>query len=391
MGTKRVDVAIIGGAVMGSSVAFHLAAHSGFSGSIAVIEKDPSYQKCASALSAASIRHQFSAPINIQISQMGIDFLRNIGDILEVDGERPRIDLNEGGYLFLATPEKREILERNHKTQIELEADIAFLERDALSEKFPWLNTTDLSAGCHGLSGEGWFDGYGLMQAFRRKARALGVDYMSDTVSGLRPKAANWQLTLNSGSTIEAGVVVNTAGASGGAAICSMVGLDLPIHCRKRIIFTFDCREKVPNLPLLIDPTGAYVRPEGNRFICGSAPLEDPDCEDFEVDHSFFEEFLWPTLAHRIPAFGAIKPGPSWAGHYDMNLFDHNAFVGPVSGLDNFHLALGFSGHGLQQSPAVGRGIAEQIIFRGYRTLDLSPLGLDRFYQNRPLHEVNVV
>ncbi|SDR25715.1 FAD-binding oxidoreductase [Pseudovibrio sp. Tun.PSC04-5.I4] len=394
MAIASVDVAIIGGAVIGSSVAYHLAQRDDFKGTIAVFEKDPSYQRCASALSAASIRQQFSSAINIDISLHGINFLRNIGDILEVDGDKPRVDLVEGGYLFLATPDKRSILEENHALQQKMGADIAFMEPDALLANFPWLNVSDLAAGSHGLSGEGWFDGYSLMQAFRRKARSLNVPYESAQVEHLEKiMGGNWILTLSNGEQVEAGVVVNAAGASGGMKICLEADLDIPIHSRKRMIFTFECREEVPNLPLLIDPTGTYVRPEGAGFICGSAPAEidDLDCFDYDVDYSFFEEHLWPTLATRIPAFEAIKPGAAWAGHYDMNLFDHNAFVGPVPGIEDFYLALGFSGHGLQQSPAVGRGIAEHIVTGGYESLDLSELGIERLGINKPLIEKNVV
>ncbi len=394
MAIASVDIAVIGGAVIGSSVAYHLARRDDFKGSIAVFEKEPSYQHCASALSAASIRQQFSSAVNIDISLHGIDFLRNIGELLEVDGDKPRIDLVEGGYLFLATSDKLSILEENHALQQKMSADISFLEADALQTKFPWLNTSDLSAGCHGLSGEGWFDGYGLMQAFRRKARSLGVPYEPQQVVYLEKiVGGSWILTLSNGEQVEAGVVVNAAGASGGAQICMEAGFDVPVHSKKRMIFTFECREEVLNLPLLVDPNGTYVRPEGTGFICGSSPAEDqdPDCFDFEVDHSFFEDHLWPTLANRIPAFEAIKPGASWAGHYDVNLFDHNAFVGPVPGIEDFYIALGFSGHGLQQSPAVGRGIAEHIVTGGYETLDISELGVERLVANRPLIERNVV
>ncbi len=234
MAVASVDVAIIGGAVIGSSVAYYLAQRDDFKGRIVVFEKDPSYQHCASALSAASIRQQFSSAVNIDISLYGIDFLRNIGDLLAVDGDKPRIDLVEGGYLFLATPDKRSILEENHALQRKMGADIGFLEADALKAKFPWLNVSDLSAGCHGLSGEGWFDGYGLMQAFRRKARSLNVPYEPHQVVHLEKIiGGNWILTLSNGEQVEAGVVVNAAGASGGTQICMEAGFEAPVHSKK--------------------------------------------------------------------------------------------------------------------------------------------------------------
>lgn len=392
MSARTADVIVIGGAAMGSSLACHLAMRRDFTGRIVVVEADPAYGICASARSAASIRQQFSAAINIEISLYGIDFLRRIGETLAHGDARPDIGLSEGGYLFLATPDKAGILAENHALQRKLGADIAHLPADALKRKFPWLEVSDLVAGCHGLSGEGWFDGYGLMQAFRGKARSLGVDYVAATASVAR-EGGGWRVDLSTGDSVTAPVIVNCAGASGGTEICRQAGLDVPVVPKKRCVFTFACRDTLENFPLLVDPTGTYVRPEGSGFICGAAPPEDsdPDCLDFEVDHALFEEHIWPVLAARVPAFEAIRPGHAWAGTYDMNLFDHNAFVGAVDGLDGFYLALGFSGHGLQQSPAVGRGLAELIATGRYQTLDLTPLGFDRLAAGRPIVEKNVV
>jgi len=393
MAQQTADVVILGGAVMGSSVACHLAGRDDFSGRIVVVEADPSYETCASARSAASIRQQFSSAINIEISLYGIRFLREIGAALEVNGERPVIDLHEGGYLFLATPGKLSILEENHRLQQELGADIGFYDASGLSEKFPWLNIADIAAGCHGLTGEGWFDGYGLLQAFRKKARSCSVDYLAGNARIERNSPDSWIVTLPDGTRISTPVVVNCAGASGGAELCRQAGVDVPVVSKKRCVFTFECKDKLEKVPLLIDPTGTYVRPEGTGYICGSAPPEnrDPDCSDFDVDYELFEEHIWPVLANRVPAFEAIKPGAAWAGNYDMNLFDHNAFIGAVPGIEGFYLALGFSGHGLQQSPAVGRGLAELIATGSYQSLDLTPLAFDRLAANRPIVEKNVV
>ncbi|MTI44711.1 glycine/D-amino acid oxidase-like deaminating enzyme [Roseibium hamelinense] len=392
MSNSFADVVIIGGAVMGSSIACQLAQRPDFSGRIIVVEADPSYQVCASARSAASIRQQFSSKINIEISLFGISYLRGIGEHLSVDGEAPTIDLHEGGYLFLATKDKHSILKENHELQQQLGANIAYFDLAAISERFPWLNTDGLEAGCHGLTGEGWFDGYGLMQAFRRKARSLGVRYVNAKATKFSRDGSSWAITLANGDILSAGILVNAAGASGGTEICRKVGMDVPVRSKKRCVFTFECRQSLDRFPLLIDPNGTYVRPEGAGYICGSAPpVDDPDCDDFEVEYGLFEEHIWPTLANRVPAFESIKPGAAWAGCYDMNLFDHNAFVGPVSGIDNFYIALGFSGHGLQQAPAVGCGLAEHIATGSYQTLDLSALGMERLTTNRPLIERNVV
>ena len=186
---------------------------------------------------------------------------------------------------------------------------------------FPGSTSRASAAGCWGRTGEGWFDGYGLMQAFRKKARALGVPYEAGEVTmaareGAAREGEAFRLTLSNGETISCGMLVNAAGASGAARLARQLGVALPVESRKRMIFTFACREAVAGCPLLIDPSGTYVRPEGTGFLCGSAPPEerDPESGDFDVEHDFFDEYLWPVLATRVPAFEAIKPGQAWAG-----------------------------------------------------------------------------
>jgi FAD-dependent oxidoreductase domain-containing protein 1 len=403
--SDTADIVIAGGAAMGSSLACHLARHPGFSGRVVVVEKDPTYSRSASALSAASIRQQFSSAVNIRISLHGIDFLRRIGEHLAVDGEAPAIDLHEGGYLYLGDERSREIMRENNALQRAEGADIALLERDALKERFPWLEPgEDVVLGSLGLTGEGWFDGWGLLQAFRRKARALGVEYrVGEIVDVEQSGGAITGVRLRDGSRIGCGVLANCAG-SGGRELARRAGLDIPVEARRRYVFTFTCREHIDDCPLLIDTTGVYVRPEGETadgqmFICGVSPgaaedealsWRDEDRATQDVDHSWFEERIWPALAARIPAFEAIRPGRAWAGPYDMCLLDHNAIIGPA-GPAGFHLCNGFSGHGLQQSPAIGRGLAELIVEGRYASLDLSDLGWARVIENRPLLERNVI
>ncbi len=381
------DVIIVGGAVHGASLAYHLAA-AGHGRGVLLIEKDPTFQYAATALSAGSIRQQFSTPVNIDISLYGIGFLRNVGTLLEVDGERPDVGLTEGGYLFLATDAGVGQLNAIHAMQVALGADVVHLDKAGLASRFPYVATDGIAAGTWGQSGEGWFDGYALMMALRRKAAALGVTLATGEVTAIEPGA----VTLSDGSRIAAGTVAVTAGAAT-AALVAPLGIALPVEARKRYVFTFACREPLPGFPLLIDPSGVYARPEGELYISGASPPadRDPKATDFEVDHAFFDETIWPMLARRVPAFAAIKPGRAWAGHYDLNTFDANAIVGPLPDHPNVLVATGFSGHGLQQAPAVGRGLAELILDGRYETLDLSPLGVERIVAGEPLVEVNVV
>lgn len=392
--SEAFDVVIGGGAVMGSSIAYHLAAHPGFSGRVLVVDKDMTYQRSASALSLSSIRQQFSTAINIKVGLYGVAFLRQAKETLAADGVAPELSFRENGYLYLASEKGATVLADNHVVQSAEGADIVLLEPAPLAERFPFLNLDGVALGAWGRRNEGWFDGYTLMQAFRRKARSLGAEYREAAVvelerDGERVTAAR----LSTGERVACGAFVNAAGASGATQLAEMLGVAIPVRRRKRSVFVFTAKERLTHCPLIIDTTGVYVRPEGENYVCGVSPPEedDPDSDDYDVVWRHFDEIIWPALAQRIPAFEAIRPGRAWACHYDLNIFDHNAIVGRLGGLENAYLAAGFSGHGMQQSPAIGRGLAELIVEGRYTTLDLSPFAFERIAAKKPLLERNVI
>jgi FAD-dependent oxidoreductase domain-containing protein 1 len=389
---ESADVVIVGGAVIGSAAAYFLAAAPAFDGRVLVIERDPSYRHCATARSLASIRHQFSVAENVRISRFGTEFLCR-PEQLEVDGDVPAIGLREAGYLFLATPAGRDVLARNHALQRAEGADIAWLEQHALAARFPWLASDDLAAGTLGESGEGWLDAHALMHGLRRKAVALGARVMTGDVSGLERRGRRIEaVRLADGRRIACGHVINAAG-TGAAALARSAAIELPVESRKRCVFHFRSPARLPGCPLVIDPCGLYFRPEGEGFLAGIAPApeDDPPNDDFDVPPAFFEETLWPLLAARVPGFEALRLVSAWAGHYDVNTLDHNVILGPHPEVDNLLFANGFSGHGVQQAPAVGRALAEWVAFGTYRTLDLGAFGWQRVLQGRPLRELNVV
>lgn len=390
---RAFDIVIVGGGVIGSSAAYFLAAQPAFGGTVAVIERDATYAEAATPRSAGGIRQQFSTPENILISAFGASFIKSAREHLAVDGEEPDLQFHEGGYLFLATHAGLRTLVDNHHIQHQLGAETQLLTPGELGASFPWLNCGDLAGGSFGPRNEGWLDPYSLLQAFRRKARSLGVTYIQDEVAGLdlaHDRVTN--VRLGSGESIACGGVVNCAGVNAWR-VAAWIGLDLPVRPRKRLVYVFDCREELTGVPLTIDPTGVWVRPEGANFICGVSPEEanDPDSTDFELDYRPFEEMIWPTLAHRIPAFEAIKLIRAWAGHYDYNVLDQNVIIGVAPHVPNFLMANGFSGHGLQQSPAIGRALSELIAFGEYRTLDLRRFGYERVLNGQAIREVNVV
>jgi glycine/D-amino acid oxidase-like deaminating enzyme len=232
------------------------------------------------------------------------------------------------------------------------------------------------------------------MQAFRRKARSLGVVYRADEVVDFERQGARvTAVRLASGARVACGAFVDAAGASGAAKLARGLGVEIPVRSRKRCVFVFEAKERFADCPLVVDTTGVYFRPEGRTYLAGVSPPEadDPDCDDFDVVWSQFEEILWPALARRVPAFEALRVTRAWAGHYDLNLFDHNAVVGRLADYENAYLAAGFSGHGIQQSPAVGRGLAELIAHGRYVSLDLTDFSFSRIAEGRPLLERNVI
>ncbi len=387
-------VVIIGGGIVGCSIAYHLAIHPLFDGMVTIIERDPTYTRASSALSASSIRVQFSTPVNIALSQFGLDFIRRAATDLAVDGDAPALGLREPGYLYLVPEAGTAQLRDNHAIQTAQGAEVALLEPAALAQRFPWLNTAGVALGALGLRGEGWFNGPLLHQSLRAKARALGVLFVARAATGfVRRQGAIGGVVLDDGREILAETVINAAGGWAGE-VAAWVGVKLPIRPRRRMVFTFACRAQLPAFPLLIDPSGIWVRPEGNLYLCGAPPGEgedDPDEPPLEIDEAVFHERLWPILAARVPAFEQVKLTGGWAGYYDMNLADHNGVVGAHPAVPSLLHAAGFSGHGMQHAPGIGRGMAELIAQGRYTSLDLSPLATERLATGEYLLEKNVI
>lgn len=389
------EVLIIGGGVMGAATAYWLAQAHGLRAT--VLERDPSYARASSSLSASSIRQQFSTAINIALSQASLQFYRRIGVALAVDGVQPDIGLTEPGYLYLATDAGASTLRENVRLQHACGVPTLLLDRTALAERFPWLAVDDIALGSLGMStptsGEGWFDGYSVLQAFRHKARALGVRFVHADVRSIQVQHGRVVGAVTSDGTRHASDAVVLAAGAWSAALLEPLGVALPVRPRKRDVFVFTSPAQLHACPLLIDPSGLWFRPERDRFICGAPPRGgDPDEPPLEqVDHGLFEEWLWPRLAARVPAFEALRPERAWAGYYEMNTFDANGIVGEVPAVRDLFIACGFSGHGMQQAPAVGRGLAELIALKRYVTLDLSPLSMQRIADARPLVEHNVI
>ncbi|MGN6144853.1 MAG: NAD(P)/FAD-dependent oxidoreductase [Mesorhizobium sp.] len=391
------DIVIVGGAVVGSSSAYWLSQALGGSASILVVERDSSYEFSSTALSTSAIRQQYSNPINVKISQFGIETIRRFPELMAPffpNEPAPDLGFREHGYLYCCSPEGVEAAMARVELQRSLGAHTVFLDPGALKERFPWLNVEDLGGGSWGSREEGWFDSMGMLNGFRRAARGSGVEYIDNAVVGLdmadgRVAAAR----LATGETISCGTLVNAAGPRA-QQVAAMAGLSIPVAPYKRYSFVFSSATPIPGrMPNVIDLSGTFVRPEGELFLTGNTPQGDgpADYDDFEMHHEEFDDYIWPALWHRIPAFDALKVQTCWTGHYEYNMLDHNGIVGFHPQVTNFMFANGFSGHGLQQSPAVGRAVSELVVHGSFQTLDLSPFSYERIQRNEPFLEEAVI
>ncbi|MBF2760848.1 MAG: FAD-binding oxidoreductase [Ectothiorhodospiraceae bacterium AqS1] len=392
MTSDRYDVVIIGGGATGCSTAVFLGLEPGFDGKVLVVERDPTYENAPSAKATGGFRQQFSIPENISMGLFGIHFIKHLDEYLGIDEQRPDVAFRESGYLLLATEQALPTMRESNDLQRKMGADIAWRSPDELNERFPWLALDGLVGGFLSNSNEGHVDPWLLLQAYRRKAKALGTDFIKDEVVALHKEGERIvSLSLAGGGEIACRTVVNAAGASGARGICKGLGIDLPIEPRKRCTFVFECRGDVGIAPFTITEKGLVFRSDGGRFISNFAPPpdRDPPTLDADVDYSLFDDFLWPELARRVPAFEAIRLTGAWCCHYDYNTLDQNLIIGRTPWFENFLLAAGFSGHGLQQSPAVGRALSELITYGEYRTIDLARFGYERALKSEALMERN--
>jgi glycine/D-amino acid oxidase-like deaminating enzyme len=393
-GTETFDVVIVGGAMIGSAVAWHLACASDFDGRILVVERDPSFALASSSHSNSCMRQQFSNPVNVRISQYCAEFVRDFRDHI-CDHNAPNIPVHPFGYLYLAdSPDFAAQLRANQRMQADLGAGTQILLPEQLARKFPFFDLDGIVLGSFNARDEGYFDGNTMLDWWRRMARRAGVKTVQDEVVAIEREANRvLAVRLKSGARIGCGAVVNAAGPRC-AQVAAMAGLEVPVEPRKRYTYVFAAQTPLAgDLPLTVDPTGVHVRSDGAYYMAGATPDHDPavDVDDFEFDHALWLDKVWPAIAARIPAFAAIRVMNEWVGHYAYNRLDQNAIIGTVERAQNFYFVNGFSGHGFQQAPAMGRAVAELICHGTFQTLDLSDLSVARVFTGKALRENAVI
>ncbi len=395
---QSYDVIIIGGAIMGASTAWFLSDNDDFDGSVLVVERDMSFASASTSHTNSCMRQQFSTELNVKISQFAADFVKNMRSYMGEDDRIPDLKIQSFGYMYLADNEDfARVLRENQKVQVSAGAATQLMTPEQIQAAYPFYNVDDILLGSINLVDEGYWDGATVNDWWRRQSRERGVEWIENEVIAINRNAADTQVesvTLASGEVIACGQVVNASGPRA-ARTAQMAGIDVPVEPRKRYTWVFKAEQPLDReLPLTIDPAGVHVREHGGgTYQCGGHSDVDPAVgfEDHTMDHALWESHIWPTLATRIPQFEAIKVQSEWAGHYSMNTFDHNAIMGPHTALSNFIFLNGFSGHGLQQSPAMGRGTAEWLTYGEYRSLDLTPFSYKRIEDNRPIIEKAVI
>lgn len=379
---KTYDVIIVGGAMMGASVAWFLASHPGFGGRILVIERDPTYLHSSTAHSNSCIRQQFSSEANVRVSQFAARYMRDFRAEMGGDARVPEVFRHHFGYLYLAASGARaDQLRADQKMQARLGAGTRMLLPEQLARDFSFFNLEGIVAASFNPVDEGYFDAGVMFDWWRRLGRERGVESLHDEVVGIRRKGdLVTGVTLASGDEISCGLLVNAAGPRA-AQLAAMAGLHVPVEPRKRFTWVVEAAEHLgQDLPLSVDPTGVHMRSDGGYYMIGAAPEPDPvvAVDDFTEDHAIWQDHVWPIVANRIPQFERLRVLNSWAGHYAYNVIDQNAVLGPHPELANFLFINGFSGHGLQQAPAMGRGLAEWIVTGAFQSLDLSAFSYTR-------------
>ena len=300
------------------------------------------------------------------------------------------------GYMYLAgDTAEAERLRAAQAVQAGLGGATRIMDPDEIGAEYPFYDLDGIVLGSHNPVDEGYFDGTTMFEWWRRIARERGVTYLEGEVTGIaQTGGAVTGVTLADGRALPGDIVVDAAGARG-ARVAAMAGIALPVEPRKRYTWVFEAARPLDrDLPLTIDPSGVHCRQDGANYMAGATPADDPavDPDDFAGQWDIWEERVWPALAARIPAFESLRVVHSWVGHYDLNTFDANALLGPVAdGPAGFMVMNGFSGHGLQQSAAMGRGLAERIVHGRYVSLDLTAFSPDRLARGEAFPERAVI
>lgn len=384
---QTAEVVIIGGGIVGSSIAYHLTAAG--CKDVLVIERETAQGKGSTGKSMGGVRAQFSTPVNIQMSLYSIPFYASFDERLGYPAEyRPQ------GYLFCATSDKHlAYLRANQEKQIALGLkNVRMISAGEIRSLYPQLRSDDILGGSF-CSTDGFVDPYSVMNGFMAWAADHGAKLWKNAqVTGINKDASGITTVETTKGPVSTRKTVNAAGAWA-AAIARMAGIDLPVEPLRRMLVPTEPFDQFPHTaPMIIDmSTGFHFRPESRGFLLAwNDPEETPGFKtDFEP--SFIEKILIHA-ADRVPVFEnvAVNPKRAWAGLYEMTP-DHHPILGEAPGVPGFFLANGFSGHGVMHAPATGKILCDLILHGKTDLIDASLLSLTRFAEGRLIEETAVL
>jgi glycine/D-amino acid oxidase-like deaminating enzyme len=390
--TAARTIVIVGGGVVGSSIAYHLR-RDGHVGRVVVVERDPTYARASSFLAMGGIRQQFSSAVNVRLAQYSTRFYAEFDDALCVPGHQPRANFRQRGYLFLVDDASSERFERRVERQRRLGARVERLTLDQIRALVPGVRLDDIRFGVFGPD-DGYGDPRGVLAGFRAAAAAAGAEYVTAEVVGLMRRSDRIAgVMLDSGERVFGDAVVNAAGPFA-ARLGMMAGIDLPIRPVRQQLFRCALPVRWPyRFPVIIDPTGVHWRHddpvgdiEQDRLVVACTKLDEPPGENFDCDLSRWESDFQPPLVRRVPGLEPLELVEGWAGLYAMTP-DHNPLLGTHPAAPGFFLANGFSGHGLMIAPAVGKVLSEIIRTGRADTVDVACLDASRFDRGEPIHD----
>ncbi|MFC2029300.1 NAD(P)/FAD-dependent oxidoreductase [Chloroflexota bacterium] len=379
---KTADVAIIGGGIMGTSTAFHLAQRG--CTNVVILEKDLLAQ-ASTGLSAGGIRQQFSHPANIRLSQEAVRVFESFEERFGVD-----MEFRQVGYLFLAQSEDvwKEFVD-NAEIQRQHHVPVELLSPGEIKHRWPYLNVEDLRGGTF-CGKDGYADPYMAAMGFANAARKLGARVEEQTrVTAIRTVGGRITGVDTARGQVDSPIIVNVAGPWGGE-VARMALVELPVQPFRRQVFVTQAFEPIPKpVPMILDIEPAfYFRGEGPGVLMGMSDPDEPSSFNTNVDYPFLERLIDKAI-HRAPLLEQAEILRGWGGLYAITP-DDNPIIGEMPGADGFFCAIGFSGHGFQQAPTVGR-ILSDLILDGETDFDLSPFAHDRFDRVSGKSETRVV
>ena len=381
-------VVIIGGGVIGSSIAYHLRQRDETS-DVIVIERDPTYARASSRLAMGGIRQQFSSTANIQLAQHSVRFYRQFDAMFGRLGS-DRANFRQRGYLFLVNDEQAERFERRLKRQQDLGAYVARLEVDQIRRLVPDVVLDDIQFGVFGPQ-DGYASPRAILSTFRHAATDAGARYIADTVTGVDRSGEGLRaVVLKSGTRISTDTIVAATGAYS-ATIGQLVGIDIPIQPVRQQLFRCRLPRVWPyRFPVVVDPNGVHWRHEDpeepgddDRLVIARTNPDEVPGESFSCDMARWGPDFHDPVVRRVPALDGMELLEGWAGLYEMTA-DHNPLIGEDPTLRGFFVAAGFSGHGVMMAPGVGHAMSELILTGRSTSIDISPFDMTRFARGEP-------